>query len=299
MKKLAVIFPGQGSQYVGMGKESLHNERFVSFLKRADDVLGFELSKIMFEGPENILTLTENAQPAIFVMSYAIFQIISDSLQKDSELILGGHSLGEYTAVSCAGAISFEDCVKLVRLRGKFMQEAVPEGEGGMIAVILPKEKVEEEVKKFENLWIANVNSQDQVVVSGKKESVEKFSEHIRKNFRARVVPLKVSAPFHSPLMAPAREKLKEAFNKVNIGQMKFKILSAHTVQYYSKETVEKTLLDGIVSEVNFLGFIKKLYEDGVRDFVEVGPGKVLSSLVRRILHEFDDVRISTVNAVD
>ncbi|MCS7212794.1 MAG: ACP S-malonyltransferase [Candidatus Calescibacterium sp.] len=299
MKKLAVIFPGQGSQYVGMGKESLHSERFVSFLKRADDVLGFELSKIMFEGPENILTLTENAQPAIFVMSYAIFQIISDSLQKDSELILGGHSLGEYTAVSCAGAISFEDCVKLVRLRGKFMQEAVPEGEGSMSAVILPKEKVEEEVKKFENLWIANVNSQDQVVVSGKKESVEKFSEYIRKNFRARVVPLKVSAPFHSPLMAPAREKLKEAFNKVNIGQMKFKILSAHTVQYYSKETVEKTLLDGIVSEVNFLGFIKKLYEDGVRDFVEVGPGKVLSSLVKRILHEFDDVRISTVNAVD
>ncbi|MDW8087507.1 MAG: ACP S-malonyltransferase [Candidatus Calescibacterium sp.] len=299
MKKLAVIFPGQGSQYVGMGKESLHSERFVSFLKRADDVLGFELSKIMFEGPENILTLTENAQPAIFVMSYAIFQIISDSLQKDSELILGGHSLGEYTAVSCAGAISFEDCVKLVRLRGKFMQEAVPEGEGSMSAVILPKEKVEEEVKKFENLWIANVNSQDQVVVSGKKESVEKFSEYIRKNFRARVVPLKVSAPFHSPLMAPAREKLKEAFNKVNIGQMKFKILSAHTVQYYSKETVEKTLLDGIVSEVNFLGFIKKLYEDGVRDFVEVGPGKVLSSLVKRILHEFDDVRISNVNAVD
>lgn len=299
MKKIAVVFPGQGSQYVGMGKDFLSYEKFSHYISEADRVLYFELSKLMFDGPEDKLTLTENAQPAIFTVSYGIFQIALDYLADKFELFLGGHSLGEYTAVSCAGSISFHDCVNLVRLRGKFMQEAVPEGQGSMVAIISSREKVEQEIKNFENVWIANINSQDQVVVSGKKEYVEKFSEYMRKQ-NVRVIPLKVSAPFHCPLMYSARQKLQEFFEKVEINEPRFKVLSAHTLEYYSKDRVKKILLDGITSEVNFYGFIKKLHSDvGINIFIEIGPGKVLSSLIKRMIPDSKVITVDGIGALE
>lgn len=293
MKKCAVVFPGQGSQHVGMGKDLLSDERFSRYIDEADKVLSFKLSKLMFEGPEEELILTQNAQPAIFTVSFTIFQYALDYLKDKFELFLGGHSLGEYTAVSCAGSISFGDCVNLVRLRGKFMQEAVPEGQGGMIALVSSKEKVEQEIKNFQDVWIANINSQDQVVVSGRKDSLDKFADYMRKK-NIRAIPLKVSAPFHCPLMYPARERLQKVFERVQINELNFKVLSAHTLEYYSAENVKNTLLDGITSEVNFYGFVKKLYQDeGIDIFIEIGPGRVLSSLIKRILPNAKTIAIN------
>lgn len=293
MKKCAVVFPGQGSQHVGMGKDFLKDERFSRYIDEADNVLSFKLSKLIFEGPEDELTLTQNAQPAIFTVSYGIFQYAFEYLKDKFEFFLGGHSLGEYTALSCAGAISFSDCVNLVRLRGKFMQEAVPEGHGGMIALVSSREKVEQEIKNFENVWIANINSQEQVVVSGRKDSIDQFADHMRKK-GIRVIPLKVSAPFHCPLMYPARMRLQKVLETIQINKLNFKVLSAHTLEYYSVENVKNTLLDGITSEVNFYGFVRKLHQDESIDiFIEIGPGKVLSSLIRRIL---PNAKIITVN---
>lgn len=297
-RKVAFIFPGQGSQRVGMGKASLTNDTVKHYINKADEILGFELSKIMFEGPEEELTLTENAQPALFTISYALFQVLVESVDhKHMEFFLGGHSLGEYTAVACSGGMTFEDCLKLVRMRGKFMQEAVPKGQGYMAAVMLPKDDVKRELKGFSNIWIANTNSQEQVVVSGTKEELDGFLQHMRRR-NVRVIPLKVSAPFHCPLMLPAMEKLKSEFDKVKIGELKYRVLSAHTLQYYSAEDIKRTLLEGMISEVNFYGLVEKLYEEGVRDFVEVGSGKVLSSLIRRILGGSASLNIFTINEV-
>ncbi len=292
--KMAILFPGQGSQYVGMGGESLSNEVFYSFVKRADQILGFELSRIMLSGPEDILTLTENAQPAIFMVSYALFSILRNRLHNAYDLIGAGHSLGEYTAISCAGGFSFEDCLRIVRMRGKFMQEAVPPSEGAMIAVMADVEKIKPQIERFSNIWISSINAENQVVISGRKEEIDKFYLDLKeKNIRATY--LKVSAPFHCPLMQPAYDKLKKFMENIETKDLNFQVLSAHTLEYYTKDKIKETLLDGIVSSVNFLGCIKKLNQDGVEQFVEIGPGRVLSSLVKRII---PTAKIYTINSI-
>jgi malonyl CoA-acyl carrier protein transacylase len=286
-KKIVFLFPGQGSQFIGMGKDSLDSDLVSSFIKRADEILGDNLSEIMFSGPEEKLNLTENAQPAIFTLSYALFQFLEEELKRlDVGLnkIGVGHSLGEYTAVCAAGAISFEDGVKLVRARGKFMQEAVPVGEGAMLAVMANTSQVEDLLNKYQirDVWVANINSENQVVVSGRTEGIRAFGE-IMKSMKIRFVPLRVSAPFHCPLMEPAREKLSQIMNSIEIKNLNFKVISAHTLEFYSESNVKETLLSGIVQRVNFFGAIKKLVESGFDTFCEVGPGNVLSSLLRKI----------------
>jgi [acyl-carrier-protein] S-malonyltransferase len=288
-KKIVFLFPGQGSQFVGMGKDCVDSALVSYFIKRADEVLGDNISEIMFSGPEEKLNLTENAQPAIFTLSFALFQFIKEELKKIgvdiNNLVVGlGHSLGEYTAICAAGAISFEDGVKLVRARGKFMQEAVPPGEGAMLAVMADTDQVENLLQNYQikDVWIANINSQNQVVVSGKSEGIKIFSE-ILKSLKVRFVPLRVSAPFHCPLMEPAREKLSKIMSSIEIKKLNFPVISAHTLEFYSEDNVKETLLSGIVQKVNFLGAVKKLVENGFYSFCEVGPGKVLSSLVKKI----------------
>lgn len=300
MKKVVFVFPGQGSQHVGMGKSSLHNQDFARYLMRADEVLGFEISKIMLEGPEDELNLTQNTQPIIFTMSYALFQLVLKAFGGfgDHDVVLCGHSLGEYTAVACGGALSFEDGVRLVRMRGKFMQEAVPEGQGAMLAIMLGREAVERELEGFSNIWIANINSQDQIVVSGKKGAIEDFLRHLRgKNVRA--VPLKVSAPFHCPLMEPAKRNLERFFEKLDVGNLRFKVLSAHTLSYYTDDGIKQGLINGVTMRVDFYGLVLKLYDEGYRTFVEVGPGRVLSSLIRRILKDRSDISVFGVSEVE
>ncbi len=303
-KKIVFLFPGQGSQFVGMGKDSLDSVLVSSFIKKADEILGYNLSEIMFSGPEEKLNLTENAQPAIFTLSYALFQFLKEELKRfgiSLNKIGVGHSLGEYTAVCAAGAISFEDGVKLVRARGKFMQEAVPVGEGAMLAVMADINQVEDLLNKYQikDVWVANINSENQVVVSGRAEGIKAFGE-LMKSMKIRFVSLRVSAPFHCPLMEPAREKLSQIMNSIEIRNLNFKVVSAHTLEFYSESNVKETLLSGIVQKVNFFGAIKKLVENGFDTFCEVGPGNVLSSLVKKIdnslkvfsfnsIHKFQD----------
>lgn len=303
-KKIAFLFPGQGSQHVGMGKDSFEtNPIFREVVEKADKTLGFPISKLMFEGPEEKLTLTENAQPAIFTVSFGLFKALEKELEGGESdrwhhiFVGAGHSLGEYTAVSVAGAMSFEDTLRVVRARGKFMQEAVPEGEGSMVAVMTNYRNVEKELEGFDpkSISISNINSETQTVVSGKKDVVDAFVKKLKER-KIRAIPLRVSAPFHSPLMEPAKEKLAEIVNQVEIKEFNFPVLSAHTLEYYTKEKLKDTLLHGVTAPVNFLGCVKKLKEDGVNVFVEVGPGKVLTGLVKRI---FKDTQTFTINNSD
>ncbi len=297
MHKIAILFPGQGSQKVGMGADCLSEPTFAEFIDRADKTLGYSLSSLMLQGPEEKLTLTENAQPAIFTMSYALFELMKGKIDLN-DIVGAGHSLGEYTAVSSAGAIEFEDGVKLVHLRGKFMQEAVPEGKGAMSAIMAEVNLVESEIKEFEGVWIANINSNDQVVISGIKEKVDLFCERMRKK-GIRSVPLRVSAPFHCPLMEPAKQNLKKFIENIKTYNLKFPVISAHTLTFYDENNVKDTLLYGITEKVNFSGCIKKLWDMGVKTFIEVGPGKVLSSLTKRIVPEAKIINVSSIKDIN
>lgn len=301
-KKFVVLFPGQGSQSVGMGYDSKDDETVSYFLKRADEVLNFPLSSLMFSGPEEELTLTENAQPAIFTLSYALFQVMKREFSKSGKelknfCVSAGHSLGEYTAVSCAGAISFEDTIQIVRFRGKFMQEAVPKGEGAMVAILSNLEMIQEIIKNKENVWISNINSENQIVLSGKKSAVDAVCEEMKEK-KIRFIPLKVSAPFHCPLMEKAREKLSKVMEKISENGFDFPVVSAHTLEFYTKENLKETLLYGVVAPVNFLGCIKKLHSMGFDTFVELGPGKVLSSLVKRIIPSAKAISLNSAKDV-
>ena len=218
----SLIFPGQGSQTVGMCKE-LHNkfELIQKIFKTADEVLDFPITKIIFEGPKEKLDLTENTQPAIFLVSYSIYTLLTREFNFDSNKILffAGHSLGEYTALSSAGFIKFEECLRILKIRGRAMQSSVPKGEGGMIAVLgsnidFIEKLLKENIKNYE-CFIANDNSDGQLVLSGKKNDLEKLSLDLKKNSIKNII-LPVSAPFHCKLMSKATEIMKSEIEKIN-----------------------------------------------------------------------------------
>tara|TARA_B100000989_G_scaffold282825_1_gene248236 strand:- start:19882 stop:20808 length:927 start_codon:yes stop_codon:yes gene_type:complete len=299
----SVIFPGQGSQIVGMGKEFFDKYNLVKNLfKEADDVLGVSLSKIIFEGPKEVLDLTINTQPAIFLVSYSIFNVIKEefNINLNEAKYFAGHSLGEYSALSVAGYLSFSETIKLLRIRGEAMQNAVPKGEGGMMVVLgSTVERIEnilEENKKNFISEIANDNSNGQIVLSGKNNDLNKLTEVLKLN-NIKNMKLPVSAPFHCKLMNRATDIMKNKIEKVVFQDSKNILISNVTAdEIPNKDELKKLLISQIESRVRWRESIMNMIDKNVNHFIEIGPGKVLSGLVKRI---DKNVKINTINCQD
>ena len=299
----SVIFPGQGSQSLGMGKEFFDNfDQVKKLFKEADDVLNVPLSKIILEGPQDKLDLTENTQPAIFLISFSIFHVIKNEFDIDlhKAKYFAGHSLGEYSALSCANSLNFAETIQLLKKRGNAMQNAVPKGEGGMIAVLGSTiENIEEILNKKKNefvIEIANDNSNGQIVLSGKNKDIEKFSDFLKEK-NIKNVKLPVSAPFHCKLMSKATEIMKIEIENINFKNFKNILISNVTAnEILNKDDLKKLLIDQIENRVRWRESINFMIEKGVQSFTEIGPGKVLSGLIKRI---DKNVKIRTINSID
>tara|TARA_B100000674_G_C37814204_1_gene902600 strand:- start:203 stop:1129 length:927 start_codon:yes stop_codon:yes gene_type:complete len=286
----SLIFPGQGSQTVGMCKEFYNKFDLIKkIFKNADEILNFPISKLILEGPKEELDLTENTQPAIFLVGHSIFSLLTEKFELDATkaTFFAGHSLGEYTALNCAGYINFEDTIKILKIRGKAMQSAVPKGEGGMIAVLGTKIDFIENLLK-ENLnnyecFIANDNTDGQLVLSGKKTDLEKFALDLKKNSIKNII-LPVSAPFHCKLMNKATDIMKTEIEKLNFSSSK-KYLVSNVTAKIMKETpeIKNLLIKQIESRVKWRESVKYMIQNGTDSFIEIGPGKVLSGLIKRI----------------
>ena len=298
----SVIFPGQGSQLVGMGKEFFEKYDLVKKLfKEADEVLNLPLSKIILEGPKEELNLTINTQPAIFLVSYSIFEVIKKEFKIDlnKAKYFAGHSLGEYSALSSAGYLSFSETLKLLRIRGNAMQNAVPKGEGGMLAVLgSTVEKIEKILSENQKNFvaeIANDNSEGQIVLSGKTTDLSKIIEFLKSN-NIKNIKLPVSAPFHCKLMNKATEVMKEKIQKLEFKESKNILISNVTADEITQnDKLKQLLIDQIENRVRWRESIIKMIDNGVNHFIEIGPGKVLSGLVKRI---DKTVKINTINSV-
>ena len=297
----SVIFPGQGSQIVGMGKEFFEKHEIVKKLfKEADETLGFGLSKIILEGPKDELDLTINTQPAIFLISYSIFRVVKENfnINLNEAKYFAGHSLGEYSALSCAGYLNFSETIKILRVRGDAMQNSVPKGEGGMLAVLGIKiddlEKILKENQNNFEAQVANDNSDGQIVLSGKTKDLQILSEFFKDN-KIKNIKLPVSAPFHCNLMIKATEVMTQELKKIDFKQSKNTLISNVTAEEISNVNDLKTLLiNQIEKRVRWRESILNMINKGVSQFIEIGPGKVLSGLVKRINK---DVKISSINS--
>ena len=297
----SVIFPGQGSQMVGMGKELYENFILVKNLfKEADEILNFSISKLILEGPKEELNLTVNTQPAIFLISYAIFNVIKKdfNINLSDAKYFAGHSLGEYSALASAGYLDFSDTITLLRKRGEAMQNAVPKGEGGMVAVLGSKidfvEKVLKDNKNNFTVEVANDNSEGQIVLSGKNDDLNKLTDVLKSN-SIKNVKLPVSAPFHCKLMHQATKIMREEIDKVNFKDAKNILISNVTAdEIPNKDKLKELLINQFESRVRWRESIIYMTNKGVNQFIEIGPGKVLSGLVKRINKS---VKIDTINS--
>ena len=296
----SVIFPGQGSQIVGMGKEFYDKFNIVKNLfKEADETLNFSISKLILEGPKEELDLTVNTQPAIFLISYSIFSVVTKEFNIDLEKAkyFAGHSLGEYSALSCAGYLSFSDTLKTLRTRGNAMQNSVPKGQGGMVAVLgSTVENIEKILKDNEKNFIAQIandNSEGQIVLSGKIEDLDKLIIILKEN-TIKNIKLPVSAPFHCSLMSKATSIMKEELDKLNFKQGNNKLISNVTAnEILDFNEIKDLLIKQIENRVRWRESVINMINNDVNHFIEIGPGKVLSGLVKRINRE---VKIDTLN---
>jgi len=296
----SVIFPGQGSQMVGMGKEFYDKFDLVKNLfKEADDTLNFSISKLIFEGPKEELNFTINTQPAIFLISYSIYNVINKEFNIDlsKAKYFAGHSLGEYSALSCAGYLSFSDTLKILRIRGDAMQNAVPKGQGGMVAVLGSTveiiEKILKENEKNFSVQIANDNSEGQIVLSGKIDGLNKLILVLKENSIKNII-LPVSAPFHCSLMSKATNIMNEELNKLNFIQGENKLISNVTAKEIANtDDLKDLLIKQIENRVRWRESVINMINNDINHFIEIGPGKVLSGLVKRISKE---VKIDSIN---
>jgi len=296
----SVIFPGQGSQLVGMGKELYDKYSLVKDLfKEADDTLELPLSKLVLSGPKVELDLTENTQPAIFILSYSIFKLVKDEFKIDLNKanFFAGHSLGEYSALASAGALSFSDTLKILKIRGKAMQNSVPKGVGGMVAVlgstISKVENIINENKNKYECYIANDNSLGQIVLSGKIEDLEKMMIDL-KAANIKNIKLPVSAPFHCKLMNKATLVMNEEIAKLNFKEPSNILISNVTgKEISSSDQLKDLLIKQIESRVRWRESVSLMIEKGTNQFIEIGPGKVLSGLIKRI---DKNIKVSAIN---
>ena len=307
----SVIFPGQGSQIVGMGKEFYTKFDTVKKLfNDADEILGFSISNLILEGPKDKLDLTENTQPAIFLVGYSIFQLLKKEFNIDLNKanFFAGHSLGEYTALASANALSFSDTLRILKIRGNAMQSAVPKGEGGMVAVLGSEiekiEKIIEENKNKYECFIANDNSNGQLVVSGNNIEIEKFILDLKSN-SIKNIKLSVSAPFHCKLMKKATDIMGKEIEKLEFKDPKNILISNVTAKEITSSSLLKDLLiKQIESRVRWRESVILMINKGVSQFIEIGPGKILSGLIKRtdknikvsaINHE-EDIKLININ---
>ena len=296
----SLIFPGQGSQTIGMGKDFFENYDLVKDLfKEADELLGTSLSKIILDGPKDELDLTVNTQPAIFLISYSIFQIMKKkfNIDLDNAKYFAGHSLGEYSALCAANYLDFSDTIKLLKTRGEAMQNAVPKGEGGMLAVLGSKvEIVEDILSQNKNNFIAQIandNAEGQIVLSGRNIDIEKLIQ-VLKSKNIKNIKLPVSAPFHCKLMSSATEIMGSEIQKLNFRESKNKLISNVTAKEVSnKEELKMLLVDQVENRVRWRESVLYMINNGVNHFIEIGPGKVLSGLIKRI---DKNVKTNTIN---
>jgi [acyl-carrier-protein] S-malonyltransferase len=288
MSKIAFIFPGQGSQTVGMGQTIAESyEPSGDIFKKADYKLGYSLSNLIFDGPQEELTLTTNAQPALLTTSIAILQYFKESgITPD---YVAGHSLGEYTALVAAEAFSFEEGVYAVRKRGEFMEQAVPNGEGTMAAVLgLDSNRLAEVTNEITQngdlVQLANINCPGQIVISGTRRGVELAADKAKDAGAKRVLPLEVSGPFHSELMKPAADKLREVLENMTISDAQVPVIANVTASaMQNAEEIKEKLIEQLYSPVQWEKSVEKMIELGVSTFIEIGPGKVLSGLVKKV----------------
>jgi len=299
----AILFPGQGSQYVGMGADFYKKFDLVkNFFSTVDETLGFSLSKIILNGSQEELQLTQNTQPAIMTVGVSIYNVLNKEygfdLNKSS--FFAGHSLGEYTALVCSGSLSIEKAAYLLHERGKSMQDAVPPGRGAMLAVLgMTIDEVESEINLFKEKGIceiSNDNSNTQIVISGEKKTIDKFNENLKRKKKKGIL-LPVSAPFHCSLMKKAAEKMKEKIKNTNFVKPEPLIISNVTAEEeVDVNKIKPLLIDQITSRVRWRESVNYMIKKGVTNFLEIGPGKVLSGLVKKINR---DVEVSNINSID
>jgi len=285
--KTALLFPGQGAQVVGMGKKLYEQEpRAKELFQRANTILGFDLAKICFDGPQEELNKTNICQPAILVTSLVAFYVMQEKSQLPDWSVSAGLSLGEYTALVAAGALSFDDAVRLVERRGAFMQQDCDRIKSTMASVLgLDREKIQSVCTAVGGIvGIANLNSSDQIVISGELNAVQQASVKLTEAGAKRVIPLKVAGAFHSPLMKPAQDKLKTELVNVNIKTPVKDVISNVTADYVrNPEQIRDNLSRQVASPVLWADSMQKLVNDGYDNFYEIGPGKVLSGLIKKV----------------